>query len=175
MHKARTFLPIASFVVAGALAASPASAQVPAEVPPRGPVAVVEPPSPAELPPPGPIGPPVVAPYRKPPMFKAGVAVTAVGVAMMLGAGAIYAASAASLKSCGVGGGDDDWCGVSAGIGEFSAALLGGFGLTHVIVGIPLIAVGAQPPASPLTTARLFVPTTPTAASSRSISLTWAF
>jgi hypothetical protein len=159
MPPARTFLPLSCFVLAGALAASPAAA--------LGPVAD------PELPPPGPLQPSGFqsSPYRKPAMMQAGIAVTAVGAAMMLGGRAAFAASSAGGGGCAPG---SDTCALNGALGDLLAILLGGVGFGHVVVGLPMIVVGSRPAADPTPLARVVLPVAPIGPS-RTLGLTWTF
>jgi hypothetical protein len=167
----RTALPLAALMlVTSTLCAARASAQQgpPPEPPP------LQAPAPRAPSPPlarfDPLPPPVDPPrIRSRVMVNTGIGVTVVGAVLIAGSVVVLALNTASQNACMPAEDDCDF----SGIGAFIALLMGGLGVGHLAVGVPLLVVGSQPAQAPAPPA--IVPGNALLAGSRSLALHWSF
>jgi hypothetical protein len=104
-------------------------------------------------------------------MRNTGIGVAVFGALLVTGAVIMAGLSVASQNACNASGDDD--CEDFSGIGPFFALLLGGLGVAHLAVGVPLVIAGSQPAKVPAVPA--IVPGNATVAGSRSVALQWSF
>ena len=145
-------LSLASVVLAAStLGASPAFAQQA-----QAPLAIPAPPPPPASP----------SGFRRPGMMAGGIVVGTVGALLLAGGAVMYAQGASACNA------DPDSCGESLAPGIGMIMMI--FGGIHLLVGIPLVAVGAQRARPPVLQA-LIPRMAPTAAGARSTGLVWSF
>jgi hypothetical protein len=103
-------------------------------------------------------------------MAHAGLGLTIVGAVFSVAAVAWFAITAPS-NTTGNPSDDDSF----AGIGSLIGGCLAGFGVTHLIVGVSLLANGARAPSNPAAPAVALRLAPTVGAGPRSVSLGWAF